>query len=64
MDYAKSSTIEIVAFKLNYFLTSAFLHWHFSFLIVVLTDFWWRKLVLHWSAFFAFTSDRMHVHSS
>jgi hypothetical protein len=26
MDYAKSSTIEIVAFKLNYFLTSAFLH--------------------------------------
>jgi hypothetical protein len=38
VDSAKGRLTEILAFKLDYSLSSAFLHWHFSFLTFVLMD--------------------------
>jgi hypothetical protein len=40
VDSAKVSPMEILAFKTDYSLPSAFLHRHFSFLAYVLMDFW------------------------
>jgi hypothetical protein len=60
VDSAKASPIEILAFKLDHTLPSAFFHWHFHFLTFVLMDFWWTKSMLLWGASFAFSSDRMH----
>jgi hypothetical protein len=60
VDSAKANPMETWAFPLDYSLPSAFLHWHFSFLTFVLMDFWWRKLLLLWSASFIFSSDTMH----
>jgi hypothetical protein len=58
--HKKSRPLEILSFKLDYFLPSAFLHWYFNFLTIVLMDFWLRKLVLFCSASFAFSLGTSH----
>jgi hypothetical protein len=63
VDLALGSHVETLPFKFDCSLLSAFLHWHFSFLALVLTNFWWRKLVLFWSAsFFLVQTQCMSIH--
>jgi hypothetical protein len=64
VDSAKGRLTEILAFKLDYSLSSAFLHWHFSFLTFVLMDFWWTNLMLPRSACFylQFRHNALSIH--